>query len=344
MANQTIQKTTDTVNKDKIRKLGTFYLIIFLLMLSSNILYSDLYSVILLTTVCFILLIWGIWKGVVKKYANILKMFIFSSVCVGLVTAGVAVNVMKKHNGFGFIFLFSAVMFGIVILSSPLINTSLLLSIFRKIKNSNFISKSSYLKPIIQLMTISSVCFLASNVDILAYLVRPCTITGMCSLPYDINITAGVLILALPIIVFFTAFYSLHKKTIPTFWLNLIVGIMSIFILNPTFSTINAAIVIACFCLWFFIRFIVPLIIKIGPNITTKPISINRMFYLSVPLLFFTNITVILTLMCFYTFLFKRFKWCLALVIMLVIFTVVSYYTQDINQEAYVPSQWCAGV
>ena len=164
----------------------------------------------------------------------------------------------------------------------------------------------------------------------------------MCSLPYDINITAGVLILALPIIVFFTAFYSLHKKTIPTFWLNLIVGIMSIFILNPTFSTINAAIVIACFCLWFFIRFIVPLIIKIGPNITTKPISINRMFYLSVPSFILFKMPGILILMCFYAFLFKRFKWC-SLIIMIVI-VIVSYYMQDNNQGVYVPSQWCAGV
>lgn len=359
MTHQTIQKTTDTVNKDKNLKLGMFYLIIFLLILSSNIFYSDYHFVILLTTLFLALLIWSIWKGALKKYGNILKMFIFSFACVGLFTSfqgivDVDEGVFLYRSGWyyynNFISAFLTLMFGIVILSSPLINTSPLLSVFQKIKNGNLISKSSYLKSIVQLMIISSVCFLATRMDILAYLVYPCTITGMCSLAYDTNVTAGVLTFVLPVIVFFTAFYSLYKKTIPTFWLNLIVGIMSIFILNPTFSTVNVMIVIPYFCLWFIMRFITPLITKIGPNIITKPLSINRMFYLSVPLPFILMWTVglsilpiILFIMCLYAFLFKRFKWC-SLIIMIVIALYMANTIKTYPRTYYLPSQECAGI
>ncbi len=362
MTNQTIQKTTDAVNKNKNPKLGMFYLIIFLLMLSSHIFYSGYHFVILLITLFLALLIWGIRKGALKKHGNLLKMFIFSSVCVGLVASFPGIvkvdqDVFSFRSGWyhykGFISDFLTLMFGIVILSSPLVNTSPLLSFFQKIKNGNLIPKSPYLKLIIQLMIISSVCLLATRMDILAYLVYPCTITGMCRLAYDENVTAAALMLVLSVSVFFTAFYGAYKKTIPTFGLNLIVGIMSTFILNPRFSAVNVMIVIPCFCLWFITRFIAPLITKIGPNIITKPLSINRMFYLSVSLPFILiwmigrsinpiiSFMIILFIMCFYAFLFKRFKWC-SLIIMIVIALYIGT-TEKIQEEVHTPyaSEWC---
>lgn len=365
MTNQTIQKTTDAVNKDKNPKLVTFYLIIFLIMLSSHIFLLPFVIVLTITPLFLALLMWGIRKGALKKHGNLLKMFIFSSVCVGLFASFPEI-VKVDQDVFSFrsewyhyrIFIsdFLTLMFGIVILSSPLVNTSPLLSFFQKIKNGNLIPKSPYLKLIIQLMIISSVCCLATRMDILAYLVHPCTITGECQLPYDENVTAAALLLVLSILAFFTAFYGCYKKTIPTFGLNLIFGIMSTFILNPVFLAVNVTIVIPCFCLWFIVRFIAPLMTKIRPNIITKPLSINRMFYLSIPFPFIWIRTVgqsispiilfmiILFIMCLYAFLFKRFKRC-SLIIMIVIALYIGTTAkiQD-SVNIYIPSRWCDGI
>lgn len=361
MTNKT---TTDAVNKNKNPKLGTFYLITFLFMLSSPIFLLPFVIVLTITPLFLALLMWGIRKGALKKHGNLLKMFIFSSACVGLFASFPEI-VKVDQDGFSFrsewyhykrfISDFLTLMFGIVILSSPLVNTSPLLSFFQKIKNGNLIPKSPYLKLIIQLMIISSVCCLAIRMDILAYLVHPCTITGECRLHYDENVTNAALRWVWPKLIFFTAFYCCYKKTLSTFGLSLILGIMSTFTLNPIFSAVNVTIVISYFCLWFITRFIAPLMIKIGPNIITKPLSINRMFYLSIPFPFILIRTVgqsifpiilfmiILFIMCLYAFLFKRFKWC-SLIIMIVIALYIGTTTKIQKENVYIPSQWCDGI